>query len=178
MSKGLRAEVKFDFRRLVAVSASVVLLSFSGLTFCIPANALDCTKAPDSKTKACKALQQSTTKTSQSEEVNAASALAQKNAAIAARKAAEAKASKSPGTVSTPVATVIPVPKVSTLSTASPAASALAAPNEPPIASASPSASMSSSIPQKKSRITCVKGTTTKVIVAVSPKCPNGYKKK
>ena len=31
---------------------------------------------------------------------------------------------------------------------------------------------------QKKTTITCVKGKTTKKVTAVSPKCPNGYKKK
>ena len=30
----------------------------------------------------------------------------------------------------------------------------------------------------KKSTITCVKGKTSKKITAVSPKCPNGFKKK
>ena len=169
-------------RRHVALAALLLIFSTVVPGACVQALALDCTKAPDSATKACKVLQQSTAKTSQSEEVNAASALAQKNAAIAARKAAEAKASKSPGTVSTPVATTIPVPKVSALSTSSPSASTSASPSalpsNPTVDSASPSATVSPAATQNKVKIICIKGSKKKIVLGISPKCPNGYRKK
>jgi len=45
-------------------------------------------------------------------------------------------------------------------------------------ASPQPSPSTIATAAIKKSTITCVKGTTTKKVTAVSPKCPVGYKKK
>jgi hypothetical protein len=45
-------------------------------------------------------------------------------------------------------------------------------------ATPSPSASTAPILSVKKSTITCVKGSTSKKVTAVSPKCPTGYKKK
>jgi len=71
------------------------------------AMAVDCTKAPDSQSPACLALHKAG-----AEEVNSFSALAQKAAAQAAARAAAAKGIKPTITVTTPLAIVTPVPKL------------------------------------------------------------------
>ena len=70
--------------------------------------AVDCSKAPDSKTPACVIANQNK---NVAEEVDASAAVSQKAAGLAARKAAEAKASKKPVVLTTPIATVSSVPK-------------------------------------------------------------------
>ena len=70
--------------------------------------AVDCSKAPGSKTPACVIANQNK---NVAEEVDASAAVSQKAAGLAARKAAEAKASKKPVVLTTPIATVSSIPK-------------------------------------------------------------------
>jgi len=67
----------------------------------------------------------------------------------------------SPPPAPTPVATPEPTPS------ASPTPVATATPTPPPVIST-----------PKKTTITCIKGKTTKIVTAVKPTCPTGYKKK
>jgi hypothetical protein len=53
-----------------------------------------------------------------------------------------------------------------------------ATPESSPTPTAKPSPSAVAAAAIKKSTISCVKGTTTKKVTAVSPKCPAGYKKR
>jgi hypothetical protein len=94
--------------RKSATLISIATLLMSTVLISSASAALDCSKAPDSKTPACVIANQNK---NVAEEVDAAAALAQKAAALAARKAAEAKASKKPITLTNPLATVTQVPK-------------------------------------------------------------------
>jgi hypothetical protein len=177
MPKGILKEMKLNSKRNLVFALVGTFIAISLPSSQLSAIALDCTKPSDAKSKACKKLQQTSNKVSQSEEVNAGSALAQKNAAIAARKAAEAKASKAPVTLTTPVATTIPVPKLTPVTTTSPSPEVSTSPSASlsPTASSTPTAGATSG---KLLKITCVKGSSQKVVSGSTPKCPSGYRKK
>ena len=106
--------------------------------------AVDCSKAPDSKTPACVIANQNK---NVAEEVDASAAVSQKAAGLAARKAAEAKASKKPVVLTTPIATVSSVPKptptTSKSVTPTPTATATPTPSVTPSLTPTPTATPS-----------------------------------
>ena len=94
--------------KLNTLLISVASLLISVISVAPSHAAVDCSKAPDSKTPACVIANQNK---NIAEEVDASAGLSQKAAGLAARKAAEAKASKKPVVLTTPIATVSSVPK-------------------------------------------------------------------
>jgi hypothetical protein len=191
-----------------AIFISIGALAASLISIASASAALDCSKAPDSKTPACVIANQSK---NVAEEVDPSAALAQKAAALAARKAAEAKASKSPVVVTTPIATISAIAKPTSTNAAATPAPAVTPSSTPaavvpvvePKVSATPAASVQSQAPaqpipsvskssvktpstvskpktngKKKITISCKKGAKVIKVTSLSPSCPTGFRRK
>ena len=140
--------------KLSALVIGVASILISVISVAPAQAAVDCSKAPASKTPACVIANQNK---NVAEEVDASAAVSQKAAGLAARKAAEAKASKKPVVLTTPIATVssIPKPTPTTSKSATPSAtpSATVTPTLTPSATAGPVNSAAGVVHSAKPRV-------------------------